>query len=253
MNGPTPDMYSCSCTAGYDGYHCEILLNMCVNGENDCDLVNGQCIHLGPGQHTCECNLGWEGSAEGGDCTDIDECATAPCLNGATCVESSVDPEIGMALFQCQCAAGYANGMCDTAFEDYQNLCNVETFGTCNIDIDECASEPCENSATCSESSFDPHGAGRIYTHAVPVVTTVGAATGLDGDFTTFTLSLDLQDTAVNIYSIFGHDGAALIVPPISVSEQADPITHGFSPSEHSLMSVAQFSPSQPLEHAHVY
>ena len=41
------------------------------------------------------------------DITDIDECASNPCLNGATCTQS-------LNLYTCSCATGYTGMNCET-------------------------------------------------------------------------------------------------------------------------------------------
>eukprot|EP01047_Picozoa_sp_COSAG01_P021531 COSAG01_NODE_1252_length_11052_cov_503.195380_1_plen_93_part_10 len=40
---------------------------------------------------------------------DFDECASAPCVNGATCIESSSDSSVSLSTYRCTCAAGFAN------------------------------------------------------------------------------------------------------------------------------------------------
>ena len=85
---------------------------------------------------------------------DVDECASSPCLNDAVCAESSaVDRGVPADAFACVCRAGFANGTCEYAYiSEYSAQCAVVTGGTCSIDVDECASSPCSNGATCSES-----------------------------------------------------------------------------------------------------
>ena len=39
--------------------------------------------------------------------TDIDECESDPCINGATCVD-------GVNNYTCICAAGYSGDLCET-------------------------------------------------------------------------------------------------------------------------------------------
>jgi hypothetical protein len=48
----------------------------------------------------------------GKDCsTDINECASVPCKNGATCVDA-------IAAFQCVCPAGLTGTLCDVDIDD---------------------------------------------------------------------------------------------------------------------------------------
>ena len=62
--------------------------------------------------YTCTCVAGWEGD----NCSiDIDECASRPCQNGATCAESGVDPSIPLDVYMCTCAYGWGDENCDMA------------------------------------------------------------------------------------------------------------------------------------------
>jgi Notch-like protein len=63
--------------------------------------------------------------------TDIDECASTPCLNGGTCTQ-------GVASYTCTCAAGFAD----------------VPVGTCFSELDECSSSPCLNGGTCFDHTF---------------------------------------------------------------------------------------------------
>eukprot|EP01043_Picozoa_sp_COSAG02_P041271 COSAG02_NODE_3406_length_6793_cov_7.881237_6_plen_1278_part_01 len=109
----------------------------------------------------------------GSGCTDIDECASSPCTNGATCTESGItaragtrttrsgDSTIAADRYRCTCTAGYANGVCDYPFiDEYAHICDISDSGAnpdhdgnCDIDVNECDSSPCDNQATCTESS----------------------------------------------------------------------------------------------------
>ena len=51
-------------------------------------------------------------------CSDINECATSPCQNGATCNNL----ETG---FECDCAYGYEGDRCETG----KNIVNFRHFG----------------------------------------------------------------------------------------------------------------------------
>ena len=79
----------------------------------------------------------------GNNCAiDFNECISAPCQNGALCVESGM---IGWAAatntqpvapnsYECHCQPGFVGSQCD-------------------VDIDECQSEPCFNNGSCTDSS----------------------------------------------------------------------------------------------------
>lgn len=77
------------------------------------DLING---------FKCECPRGYYDAR----ClSDVDECASNPCLNGGRC-------EDGVNQFICHCPPGYGGKRCD-------------------IDIDECGSNPCQHGGICRD------------------------------------------------------------------------------------------------------
>ncbi|XP_030853956.1 protein crumbs homolog 1 isoform X2 [Strongylocentrotus purpuratus] len=135
--------YNCSCYIGYEGIDCRIDINECSpspcqNGAT-CLQLSDQTLYEPGNQYSdyvpdvfsyanasgyvCVCLDGFEGV----DCeVDIDECASGPCANGATCND-------GVNRFDCACVNGYDGDFCGN-------------------DIDECASSPCANGATCQDS-----------------------------------------------------------------------------------------------------
>ena len=89
---------------------------------------------------------------------DIDECATTPCSTGSTCVN-------GQDMFTCICAPGFTGEICTESKNTAEILAHpswhalilyIHVSCTCTYicscaDIDECASDPCQNGATCND------------------------------------------------------------------------------------------------------
>jgi hypothetical protein len=147
------DSYSCECASGYSGDNCandidECAPNPCQNG-GICDDSHTQDF-IAPGYYHCSCAIGhtgqrWSGTncaveparcppgLDGPTCsTDVDECASQPCRNGGTCLESSVHGPVATGFYQCECSVGW-HGI------------------NCNSNVDECDSHPCLNGATCTD------------------------------------------------------------------------------------------------------
>jgi len=83
---------------------------------------------VSPDAYVCACPPGYTGF----NCeTDIDECASTPCLHGGTCKQ-------GVNSYKCTCASGYTD----------------VPIGTCLTELDECSSAPCLNSGTCFDHTF---------------------------------------------------------------------------------------------------
>jgi len=112
----------CLCNPGYNG-------DLCENDINEC--IGVTCYHGGScvdqvANYTCSCVPGYGGR----DCSidNFDECASSPCMNGATCTA----PQF-MNYFFCTCKAGYNGTWCQTL-------------------IDNCASNPCLNGGLCVDA-----------------------------------------------------------------------------------------------------
>ncbi|XP_056641948.1 protein eyes shut [Diorhabda sublineata] len=119
--------YTCNCLAGYSGTYCEIDVAVCnATGETRC--ANGGVCEEGPGEtFTCKCQKGWGGFL----CDwEIDECVSAPCQNGAICIDLHAD-------YSCACLFGFAGRNCE------------ETMQICD-------ESPCKNGALCIYENDQP-------------------------------------------------------------------------------------------------
>ena len=166
----------------HTGETCNQTINVCAVNEDDCDPFHATCHHTGPGHHDCTCHVGWMG--DGRTCTDVNECVSTPCQNGAVCYESgcavSAYPNgtacsianatldgtptavtaASMDAYSCLCPAGFANGACgyalDPSLSVFAAACGIAEGGNCDVDVNECVSNPCQNGGGCSESRTSP-------------------------------------------------------------------------------------------------
>eukprot|EP01049_Picozoa_sp_SAG25_P015858 SAG25_NODE_3386_length_1102_cov_1.168495_1_plen_298_part_10 len=171
--------YSCACNAGYasgmcgyafiaqyraacsvaEGGNCNVDVDECTS--KPCH--NGAKCTQSVNAYACACVAGFSSGSLGACEKDVDECASKPCANSAVCVESSRDASVSPDAYRCVCTAGFANGMCNYNFiGEYTDRCQVRESaenkslsGNCDIDVNECDSNPCVNSAKCSDSTSD--------------------------------------------------------------------------------------------------
>ncbi|XP_078377926.1 uncharacterized protein LOC144661094 isoform X1 [Oculina patagonica] len=127
------DTYSCQCPDEFNGQNCETKIP-CPPGKKT-DNAQGRCcafpfVYGGVTYNSCTkvahsrlwCSLTAKYSGQWANC--VDECASSPCKNGASC-KTTADG------YSCQpCPAGW-NGI------------------NCNEDINECESSPCKNGGEC--------------------------------------------------------------------------------------------------------
>ncbi|CAJ0925727.1 unnamed protein product [Ranitomeya imitator] len=112
----------------------------------------------------CTCKEGFSGV----NCqTNINECASNPCLNEGTCID-------GVAGYKCNCILPYTGATCEDVlapcanspckndgncresedFESFSCVCPAGWQGqTCEIDINECVKNPCRNGALCQNTN----------------------------------------------------------------------------------------------------
>ncbi|GFO29520.1 delta-like protein, partial [Plakobranchus ocellatus] len=129
--------YRCECLPGFYGNQCEHKTDECKS--SPCQN-GGFCIDLHL-NYLCIC----PDFAKGSNCEiRIDKCLSKPCKNGGTCM-NLVDS------FRCVCEDG-EDGECYGVPENFECACAEGFTGrTCEINIDECASEPCQNGGTCCD------------------------------------------------------------------------------------------------------
>ncbi len=174
--------------------------------------LNATCNDAG-GEPVCTCNAGWEGTGE--TCTDVDECADAPCGAG-----------------ECQNLPGTYACMCDPGFE--------EQGGTC-VAVGECATDNggCADGCTCAEVMGAPECTCTL-THSSTQVITSGnsvACTYMTGmehaensyyrvfDLAQFGVTGDLQVDTVEI----GVELAQATTPPQPATIRLHRLTGAFN------------------------
>ena len=77
-----------------------------------------------------------------------------PCSASGTeeCINVQTEATAPAFSYACKCNAGWANGICaDNFIPQFANQCNVTLEGRCDVDVDECASNPCR-SGTCDDT-----------------------------------------------------------------------------------------------------
>lgn len=129
---------------------------MGVCGSQPCQN-GGICEDLGGDRYSCSCHSRFRGS----NCeVDTDPCASFPCLYGSKC---NVTPEND---YYCECPPQLSGKRCQHGHHCTPNpcrnggvceegdngpICKCRGFvgDLCTVDLDECLSGPCLNSATC--------------------------------------------------------------------------------------------------------
>ena len=175
------DSFHCLCTRGWLGDRCLDDVDECASSpcKNDALCTDSLVsVSIPVDEYECECAVGWEGH----NCeNDVDECSSSPCLHDATCAESAEYSNVAIDSYICFCIAGFSNGICLDAVEDhYADSCYSHSDAAargarCNLDVNECNSNPCHNGAECVESTSVSSG---VSAHAFRCLCVAGYANG---------------------------------------------------------------------------
>lgn len=125
--------------------------NLCQENINECAsspcLNHGTCVD-GVASFTCRCEPPYSGPI----CAE-EPCSPNPCANNAACIHS-----FDYLGFKCTCPPGW-QGESDqpscpifSPCLRFANLRLVSTGQLCNIDVNECSSNPCKNHGTCTNT-----------------------------------------------------------------------------------------------------
>ncbi|XP_061913900.1 protein delta homolog 2 [Entelurus aequoreus] len=121
--------YTCACLPDFYGPNCQLKAGPCLQNKSACQN-GGQCEDDRgfAAQLTCRCLAGFGGPR----CeVNVDDCAMAPCANGATCLDA-------VNRFLCVCPVGF-------------------TGRFCTVNLDDCASRPCLNAGRCLDLAGSFH------------------------------------------------------------------------------------------------
>ena len=156
--------YTCLCADGFEGDNCESNIDDCES--NPCQ--NGATCRDDLVSYSCSCIDGFEGD----NCqVNIDECLSNPCKNNGICIDDINN-------YICDCKnTGYEGNNCETNINEcdtdnpckndgkcidsigsYQCICNDIYEGkNCDILIDDCLSNPCQNNGICQDLGFQKY------------------------------------------------------------------------------------------------
>ncbi|XP_077993229.1 protein jagged-1-like [Glandiceps talaboti] len=154
--------WECTCDLNWGGLMCDQDLNKC--GTLKPCLNGGTCVNREPDTYRCDCREGFSGN----NCEIAEHaCASNPCHNGATCLESNGE-------FTCFCAQGWEGvncldnvdeclsnpclkgGTCQDLVNGYECLCVFGWTGAnCAYDENECHGAPCVHAFSCRNLQGD--------------------------------------------------------------------------------------------------
>ena len=140
--------FECQCPDGFTGSLCEDI-DECF-GETACGnpIYQGVCVD-GDCDFRCNCLGGFSSSSGGNKSCDAppDNCDINPCQNGGFCNKNAIIDDLLEIV--CECIFPFGLRSC----EDPNDPSNCSDLFC--ADIDNCASNPCHNGATCTDGTFN--------------------------------------------------------------------------------------------------
>ncbi|XP_062412438.1 protein crumbs homolog 1 [Sardina pilchardus] len=134
------DEFACECAPGWAGRRCQLNEDTCASAP----CGHGNCTVVGL-EYRCVCQVGYTGA----DCsTEVDVCQGHACVNGATCLH-------GVNKYACLCAENYTGSYCEERIEEVPWYIAVHNKKRPKLPVSICGDElrnyTCFNGGNCSE------------------------------------------------------------------------------------------------------
>ncbi|XP_046905467.1 protein crumbs homolog 1 [Hypomesus transpacificus] len=133
------NLFSCSCSEGWAGQRCEVLIDTCASGP----CIHGTCSVTGLG-YECACEPGYRGA----QCDEeVDMCEEHRCAHGGTCLH-------GVERYACLCPENYTGPYCRDRVEEVPWYIVVKTLKP-RLPVSVCGDEnrnyTCFNGGNCTD------------------------------------------------------------------------------------------------------
>jgi hypothetical protein len=150
-------LYTCHCTPGYSGWECQKDKDECLS--SPCQNA-AECFESG--HAICEDDPNWESFA--GKCSTYAKSLSRRNNHRYCDTDADINSRKALAITACkksceQCGKG-ANGP-TVVLDKYHCKCPIGFTGTeCEVDTNECKSNPCQNGGSCIQSGTPNAPAG---------------------------------------------------------------------------------------------